>query len=280
MLGEGAPEEGVNMDIGAQLRTARERKGLSIESLAGRTRIPARTVKAIELNDLSALPPHPFDRGFVRAYATEVGLDGERTAREYFAQFPPAPEPAVEPKPASHTDLEATFDLSSRWAGLAAAAVILVLVIVTAVIGGRGAPEGVPEAIGTAGGAQTTPAKDDGKNQGSQPVGSEATPQTTTSAPAATTPPASEPTASGLKFEFAVNRACWVTARADGHTVLYKIIQPGEPQTLTAARELALRFGDSGAVVWTLNGRKGESLGAAGAVRDLRITPENAGSVR
>ena len=63
------------MDIGAQLRTARETKGLSIGTLAQRTRVPARTLAAIERNDQSAHPPHPFGRGFVRNYAEEVDLD-------------------------------------------------------------------------------------------------------------------------------------------------------------------------------------------------------------
>ena len=85
------------MDIGAQLRTAREGKGLSIGTVAERTRVPVRTLAAIERNDQSALPPHPFGRGFVRAYAEEVDLDPDRLVREYFAQFP-APPPVRQPR--------------------------------------------------------------------------------------------------------------------------------------------------------------------------------------
>ena len=87
------------MDIGAQLRSAREGKGLSIGTVAERTRVPVRTLAAIERNDQSALPPHPFGRGFVRAYAEEVDLDSDRLVREYFAQFP-SPPPVAEPRPA------------------------------------------------------------------------------------------------------------------------------------------------------------------------------------
>ena len=65
------------MDIGAQLRFAREGKGLSIGTVAERTRVPVKMLAAIERNDQSALPPHPFGRGFVRAYAEEVDLDSE-----------------------------------------------------------------------------------------------------------------------------------------------------------------------------------------------------------
>jgi cytoskeleton protein RodZ len=76
------------MDIGGQLRSAREARGLSLATLAQRTRVPERALAAIERNDASALPPHPFDRGFVRTYAAEVDLDPDRMVRDYFAQFP------------------------------------------------------------------------------------------------------------------------------------------------------------------------------------------------
>jgi cytoskeletal protein RodZ len=45
------------MDIGAQLRAAREVKGLSIGTVAERTRVPMRTLAAIDPQQ-SALPPH------------------------------------------------------------------------------------------------------------------------------------------------------------------------------------------------------------------------------
>src|SRR5919108_234891 len=77
------------MNIGAQLRSSREAKGLSIDALAHTTRVQPRILAAIERNDVSAVPPRPFGRGFVRAYAREIGLDPEQTARDYFAQFAP-----------------------------------------------------------------------------------------------------------------------------------------------------------------------------------------------
>ena len=65
------------MNIGAQLRASRESKGLSIETVAHATRVQPRILSAIELNDVAAIPPRPFGRGFVRAYAREIGLDAE-----------------------------------------------------------------------------------------------------------------------------------------------------------------------------------------------------------
>ena len=83
------------MDIGAQLREAQEAHGLSLSRLSQRTRVPERALAAIERNDKSALPPHPFSRGFVGTYASEVDLDPDRLVRECFAQFPEPPPAAL-----------------------------------------------------------------------------------------------------------------------------------------------------------------------------------------
>jgi cytoskeleton protein RodZ len=263
------------MDVGAELRTAREGKKLSIDTVAQRTRIPHRALAAIERNDLGAIPPRPFGRGFVRAYAAEVGLNGDQLAREYFAQFPPV-EPPREAERVTNPDPNAPFELpslSSQWAGLISAGVLLFLVIASAVfIGRRQESRNEPNAVGTVGAAQTAPAKDDAK--GVAPIVGRTTPAGTTPGPQAsaqTTP---------LKLDFSVTRPCWVAANADGQQTLYRIVQPGENLTVTASHEIAIRFGDAGAVAWTLNGRKGENLGAQELVRDLRITPENAASIR
>ena len=86
------------MDIGAQLRSSREGKRLSLETVARTIRVQPRVLVAIERNDSTAIPPRPFGRGFVRAYAREVGLNPDQTVRDYFEQFAPlADAPVAEP---------------------------------------------------------------------------------------------------------------------------------------------------------------------------------------
>ena len=75
------------MDIGTQLRNAREARGLTLDALSRSTRVQPRILSAIEQNDSMRLPPRPYGRGFVRAYASEVGLDPEGTVRDFFSQF-------------------------------------------------------------------------------------------------------------------------------------------------------------------------------------------------
>ena len=75
------------MDIGEQLRHAREARGLSIDALSKSIRVQPRILSAIEQNDCATIPPRPYGRGFVRTFAMEVGLDPESTVREFFSQF-------------------------------------------------------------------------------------------------------------------------------------------------------------------------------------------------
>ena len=77
-----------SVDFGARLREARERRGLSLREIADATKIAARSLEALERNDIARLPGGIFSRAFVRAYAVHVGLDPEETISEFMASFP------------------------------------------------------------------------------------------------------------------------------------------------------------------------------------------------
>lgn len=67
--------------LGQRLRLAREEKGLDLRTIADRTRIPLRTLEALENDDFKEIPSGGYGRGVVRYYAKEVGLDGIEIAR-------------------------------------------------------------------------------------------------------------------------------------------------------------------------------------------------------
>jgi cytoskeletal protein RodZ len=71
---------GTPVGIGAQLRAAREEKGLSLEQVAAETRIPQRHLVAIEAGDFGRLPGRTYAVGFSRTYAKVVGLNQEDVA--------------------------------------------------------------------------------------------------------------------------------------------------------------------------------------------------------
>jgi cytoskeleton protein RodZ len=75
--------------VGARLRAAREKQGISLRQIAERTRISVMVLEAVERDDIKRLPGGIFTRSFLRSYATEVGLDPDTTVDEFLGQFPP-----------------------------------------------------------------------------------------------------------------------------------------------------------------------------------------------
>ncbi len=88
--------------IGAYLRAVREHRGLSIAELAEVTRISKTFLQAIEEADLSALPSRPFAIGYVRAYAKQLGIDGDAAAARFKKETPDFSEPLRNPIGVKH----------------------------------------------------------------------------------------------------------------------------------------------------------------------------------
>lgn len=69
--------------IGAVLREARTRRGIELSEVEAVTRIRLGYLRAIENEDWEVLPGDVYARGFIRTYASFLGLDGDRLAVEY-----------------------------------------------------------------------------------------------------------------------------------------------------------------------------------------------------
>ncbi|MDQ4076300.1 MAG: DUF4115 domain-containing protein [Chloroflexota bacterium] len=69
-------------DIGATLREAREERGLSLAEAEAGTRIRVRFLEALENNQFDELPGELYLRGFLRNYASFLGLDPARLLAE------------------------------------------------------------------------------------------------------------------------------------------------------------------------------------------------------
>lgn len=85
-------------DIGRGLRGERERLGLSLRQAEADTRIRTRYLSALEEERFEELPGDAYVRGFLRSYATYLGLDGAQYLAAYRARVP-APEPPISPRP-------------------------------------------------------------------------------------------------------------------------------------------------------------------------------------
>src|SRR6188768_730254 len=68
--------------IGEALSSSRERRGLSIDQVAQDTRISPRFLEALEAEQFQELPAPVYVRGFLRSYATYLGLEPQELLDE------------------------------------------------------------------------------------------------------------------------------------------------------------------------------------------------------
>lgn len=74
--------------FGPRLRRERERRGISLETIASVTKVGAELWDGLERNDLSRWPTGIFARAFIRDYAKAVGLDAVEVVDEFCRLFP------------------------------------------------------------------------------------------------------------------------------------------------------------------------------------------------
>lgn len=85
--------------VGEILASARKRKNLSFEQIEKATKIRAKFLLAIENNQFEKLPPGTFTKGFIKNYATYLGLPATQTLAFYRRQVnedkPTMPSPTI-----------------------------------------------------------------------------------------------------------------------------------------------------------------------------------------
>jgi cytoskeletal protein RodZ len=97
--------------FGQQLRRHRDKRRITLQTVAAQTKVSAGFYKALENGECDRWPGGIYSRGFVRAYASAVGLDPEETVARFAECYPefapvPHPDPAVDAEPPPQTMLE------------------------------------------------------------------------------------------------------------------------------------------------------------------------------
>jgi len=74
--------------FGSRLRTHRERRGVTLESIVDSTKIKHSLLDALERGDASQWPRGLFRRAYIRDYACAIGLPAEPLVAEFVKLFP------------------------------------------------------------------------------------------------------------------------------------------------------------------------------------------------
>jgi cytoskeleton protein RodZ len=127
--------------IGELLRRARRERGLTLEGASEATKIRARYLRALEAEDWDAMPAPAYARGFLRTYATYLGLDADSVVESYrratevaAAEAPAVPE---HPPPLAGGGWRA---IAVPWRAVGALVIVgvIVFLFVLGLVGGGG----------------------------------------------------------------------------------------------------------------------------------------------
>lgn len=134
--------------IGPTLRDARNRRKLDLPEVEAAIKIRVRYLQAIENEEWDALPGGAYTRGFIRTYASHLGLDGDRLADDYRRVAAPAVgervPSRVEPVP---TGTRRSGSSPTGWlVGVAVCAGLLAIVVAIALLDGDGDSSSEPSA--------------------------------------------------------------------------------------------------------------------------------------
>lgn len=243
-------------DLCRRLRDAREAANLSIDEISSRTKISTAVLRAIEAGAFDRLPGDFYTRAFLKTYAREVHLSPEEVVAEYDDLRHP-PQPVVE-SVVSHTEQAAparaprSFSIPwprnpNAWGGFLLV-VLFLLAGASLARQARHVPSAEPAAVAAASVAVPAPAGTSGR-----------------------TPAAPEK----LTIDIRPTAPIWVAATADGTSVIYRLLKPGEQVVVEGRKELSFRIGNAAAFTYAINGAPGKTLGGPDEVREFDITPAN-----
>lgn len=240
---------------GELLRTARQDRNLSIQQVADDLHLDVRAVQALESNAFASLGPPVYSRGYLRKYATVVGLAPDDVIAHYdrLNDVPeiPAPIPAsiIDPPPERRS-------FKGPLMAVAGIAAISLVVWVVSELLNRPASNSAP--ITTS--ALVSPP------QPSDPA--PAAPVATSTMPPIESrvegapPPAATPQSApavpgkGVTMRLRFAEASWVEIYdAGGRRLLYEIGQPGQERSLAGEPPLRVTLGLASAVSMDVNGR-------------------------
>ncbi|MCO6451356.1 MAG: helix-turn-helix domain-containing protein [Caldilineales bacterium] len=302
------------IDVGQLLRQQREAQGLSLADVEAQTRIRRRYLEALEAGDWEQLPNQVVARGFLRTYATHLGLDPDELLAESKPKKPDAPingeaqDNESSPADAVYTPID--LDLyedptgNARRRGRTLRLIVLIVLVAALFILlvrfvlpylqdltnadiGPVSTVTLPEP-----GAQpTTPliaAAEDTPELGETIVATEPPTETAvaerptnpspTDAPTSTSEPIPTPTTTPvgqLIVQITIGQRSWVRLLVDGVQIIEGILQPGFSQTYSANRSIDLLAGNAAGVSVDVNGETQSPLGEPGEIVRLIWTIED-----
>lgn len=239
------------VSIGQELQRERELRGITLKEIADSTKINLRFLRALEEDQLDMLPGDFFTKGIIRTYASYIGLDEDAVMNKYY-EIMQLQEQTLEEE---NKQEKIRITTNHKIKNIIHLAILIFLILVIPLslyfIFHKKEPANIPIPLPTYKIAQ----KD-----------------------IILPPPVNESTEEEkvLNLEISFHQETWIQVYADGIEKLKGLKQPGEKFKTVALEEILFNIGNAGGFSYTINNKKGKSLGRSGAVvKNIRITPDN-----
>jgi cytoskeletal protein RodZ len=277
-------------ELGRLLREARTARELSLADVESVTRIRQKYLEALESGDFATLPRGAVARGFLRTYATFLGLDADEMLRRYGKESGDAGDEVAiaepgKPRLVDYRPLEVTLSEPtsgpSWWPWIVAALVVIAAGAVVWWLVSRNELSRFFAAFGPAPVAALTATPTETATAWvvtatPQPAREIVQPTPTsnllplpTPTVQATVTPTPRPTetpeviAQVIDMQMRITQRAWVRVTVDGEVVQEGTLESGAVKEYQAAQSISIRTGNGGGVSLTLNG---EDLGPMGDV--------------
>lgn len=256
--------------LGQDLKQERELRAISINDIAGQTKISLRYLQALEDDRLDLLPGTFFIKSVLRAYSRSLGVDENRFVNKYHEDELLRHEDdkenerrrrdvkRPERKPRKERKERQERSRNARWRWAAVFAVLIAAIAFAAYV------------------FILKPQRDN------RPVipRPAAAPPLETPLPPARQEPVADPDdpakAEELKLELTFTAATWIQVAADGQVLMEATKKAGDTAVFQAKKQFLIQTGNAGGFTYMINGRRGVSLGPSGSVRtDIWIHREN-----
>lgn len=241
--------------LGERLRAARQHQGLTLAEAERATKIRQRYLEALEEEDYGALPPTVHTIGFLRCYASYLGLDVDAAVRAFYRETGIRESPDIQPeaRPLRHG-----FYLGPQ---MVTGSIILVVLLGLGVYVWNQVQVFTSKSQPTATLVAGLPSQ--------PPIGASLPPIT---APVSTPGPgANFGGTNGVTVELrVVDRPTFLRVYEDEEKKFQGTVEPGQLlPVFRGAKEVYLQAGDAGSIEITLNGRKfPDRLGPRGVTMD------------
>ena len=239
-------------DIGTKLHQIRVAQNVSLDTVAAKTLISQRLLKAIEAGDLAELPEPFYIQALVKKYAAAVGA-----STIAFEAKPEFAEPATNLSQKNRHRYWLNFQLRSRH--------LYLLYILLVVVSVKGITSLVERPV-----VIERPAIE---NADVIPE-TEPVPATTQAKQPQSVPQFVSQSSNSESVSVGINlqERCWLKVMVDGNVAFEGILPQGTKRQWSGQKEVTIRAGNAGGVVISFNNQQQQILGAPGQVEEITYT--------